>query len=675
MSSEDKNLTANHLKNLTNSYLLQHLYNAVDWYPWCDEVFKKAEDEKKMIFLSIGYSTCHWCHVMAHESFEDDEVAKILNDNYIAVKVDREERPDIDNVYMSVCQALTGSGGWPLTIIMTADKKPLFAGTYFPKNTTGGRIGLIELLKQISNLWRNDRQSQLNQSAQLVEHFKNTKTDTSAQKSYEEIISNTYQALKSAFESDYGGFNLQPKFPTPHNLFFLIRYYKYTKEKYARNMVEKTLNSMYDGGIFDHVGYGFSRYSTDKMWLVPHFEKMLYDNALLILAYCEAYAVTNNEIYRDIVIKIISYLTDEMMSPEGAFYSAQDADSEGVEGKYYVFSYKELDELLDRKELEFLIKHYNVSESGNFEGKNILNKINTSNDNTDLEKVVIKKLYDYREKRVHPFLDTKILSSWNCLMIAALSFAGRLFDSKFIDIAKQCEEFISQNMMDDTILYTSYKDLKHSDNSFMADYANMIWGLTELFSATRDIAYLSKAVKLQKYVIKLFWDEDEEKFYMTDKTSQELPIRPKDDYDGAMPSGNSVTIMNLVRLYNITHDAEFKEIADKAVKSFAYHAENSPSAYTHYNAALLIYTAPHRQVVITGKNDVISLYDKINSSFLPFTTIIVHDGSKSNIEVIPELDNYLVKDEMTAYICENFTCGSPISDEGELFDKLSSIND
>ena len=663
----------NHLSNQTSPYLLQHVNNPVDWYPWGDEAFQRAREEDKMVFLSVGYSTCHWCHVMAHESFENQEVANLLSKNYISIKVDREERPDIDEVYMNVCQSMTGSGGWPLTIIMTPDKKPFFAGTYFPTHSRNGIIGFIELLNQLSSLWHNEREKLIEQSDYLVEQFSQYETLDNQDTSNEQIIENAYNSLLKRYDSKYGGFSTQPKFPSPHNLFFLLRYYKYSNDLYSLKMAETTLQSMYAGGIFDHVGYGFSRYSTDNKWLVPHFEKMLYDNALLILTYTEAYSITKNEMYRDVVEKIIKYVMDEMTSPEGAFFSALDADSEGIEGKYYVFDYSELKDLLQDEELHFLENHYNVSKNGNFEGKNILNKIGILTQTPDNDKQVIKKLFEYRKKRVPPFLDTKILSSWNGLMIAALSYAGSILNNDFVEYAKKTANFILSNMMDSEYnLYTSYKDNNISNTGFLPDYSNVAWGLINLYSATLETDYLKHAINLTKKMIEKFWDENQLKFFMNEKSKAELPFRPKDEYDGATPSGNSVAVMNLIRLYNYTHNDNFKQIIDSAIQSSATSAENYPNAYMHFISALLMHSTPHRQIVITGKNQK-ELYNKLIKQFMPFTTVILYDGDKRQVDLMPELRNYPVEDNLKAYICENFTCGNPIDNEDKLFDKLSVI--
>ncbi|MCK5130306.1 MAG: thioredoxin domain-containing protein [Clostridiales bacterium] len=665
-----KNNHTSHLENQTSPYLQQHVYNPVDWYPWGDEAFKKAQDEDKMIFLSIGYSTCHWCHVMAHESFESDEVANILKDNYIAIKVDREERPDIDNVYMNVCQALTGGGGWPLTVIMTAEKKPFFAGTYFPKHTIQNRIGIIEVLMQIATLWNIERKALLEQSAVLMNHFNKMTTSKAQTQSNEFIFDTAYEALKTNFDKTYGGFSVQPKFPTPHNLLFLMRYSVSTGNKNALAMTETTLSSMYEGGIFDHVGYGFSRYATDSRWLIPHFEKMLYDNALLTIAYSEAYTLTGKVRYRDIAQKTLDYLLHDMKSPDGAFYAAQDADSEGVEGKYYVFSYTELAELLDAVELKLLKDTYNVTEHGNFEGNNILNKIGTSDKESTIEKQVIKKLYDYRQKRVPPFLDDKILASWNGLMIAALSTAGQTIDKKYLTYAEETTDFIFTHMVDDDYkLYTSYKDGKRSDSGFLQDYANMIWGLVALYKATRNITHLECAVMLCYKMILLFLDTKTMRFFMNEKDSEELPMRPKDDYDGAMPSGNSVAVMSMITLYNLTHDMKLKGIIDEAIKAFSHNVEKTPTAYMHYVSALLLYNTPHRQVVITGENQS-ALYEKIIKVFLPHTTVIYVDGSDRQQLLIPDVKNYPESDYLKAYVCEDYVCKYPITDEKVLMKLL-----
>ncbi|MDD5016969.1 MAG: thioredoxin domain-containing protein [Eubacteriales bacterium] len=671
----DKKRVPNKLLNETSPYLLQHAHNPVDWYPWGDEAFEKARREDRPVFLSIGYSTCHWCHVMAHESFEDKEVAQILNAGFVSVKVDREERPDIDEVYMSVCQALTGSGGWPLTVIMSADKMPFFAGTYLPKNTAYGRMGLIELLAKVMVMWQKDRGS-LTQNREKIRVFFDQTDETRADVAADsrKILNKAYEYISSLFDGEYGGFSVSPKFPTPHYLLYLLHYWKAYDKKDALLMVEKTLGHMYRGGIFDHIGYGFSRYSTDSKWLVPHFEKMLYDNAMLLLAYTDAYAATGNAEYHGVAQKIATYLLRDMRSPDGGFYSAEDADSEGVEGKYYVWDYRELKNELTEDELCFLEARYGVKNGGNFEGKNILNLIDARLEGGELETAVIKKLYSMRDKRVRPFRDEKISASWNGLAIEALVFAGVFFDEPvYIAAARNAADFILSEMTGkDGTLYGTYKDGRRS-KAFLADYANAANALIALYTATLEMGYIDKAVSLVKDMIRLFWDEAEKRFYMTPKGDEALFMRPRDDYDGAMPSGNSSAVMCLVRLFNLKGDADIKKTLDNAIKGFVPKADLSPGAHMHFLSAMMTYTMPHRQVVIASDRDnqnTMDAYMAINHAYLPFTTVIYYDKSAEMDKVFPELAQYKTDAAFSAYVCENFTCKRPIHTSIELKKEL-----
>ena len=426
---------ANRLANEKSPYLLQHANNPVNWYPWGDGAFDKAKSEDKPVFLSIGYSTCHWCHVMEKESFEDDEVAGILNDNFISIKVDREERPDIDHIYMSVCQLMTGQGGWPLTVFMTPDKKPFFAGTYFPKENRWQRPGLLTVLKRISNIWETSREKLIDVGDQMTRAIKELPARLAGEPS-ESVLGKAYGQLKASFDSDFGGFGRAPKFPSPHTLMFLLRFYKKHSEKQALKMVEKTLLGMFKGGLYDHIGSGFSRYSTDQKWLVPHFEKMLYDNALLAYTYLEACQVTKEPFYGVVAGEIFKYVFRKLSSPEGGFYSAEDADSEGVEGKFYVWSKKEVEKILGDKGAEAFCRQYDITDDGNFEGENIPNLTKSGLEeagslfNVFEETLELRdKLYRVRDKRVHPARDDKILTSWNGLMIAALAKGSSVLNS------------------------------------------------------------------------------------------------------------------------------------------------------------------------------------------------------------------------------------------------------
>ena len=606
---------------------------------------------------------------MAHESFESQDVADILNAGFVSVKVDREERPDIDEVYMSVCQAMTGSGGWPLTILMTADKKPFFAGTYFPKGSEFGRMGLTELIEKIIGIWSKDRESLIQNSQKIFELFKDTgdgaRHEAADQKA---ILEKAFDDIKGSFDAQYGGFSYSPKFPAPHYLLYLLHYWKAYGDPKTLDMVETTLEHMYRGGIFDHVGYGFSRYSTDHQWLVPHFEKMLYDNAMLLLAYTECFAATGKQKYQDIGKKIATYVLRDMRSPDGGFYSAEDADSEGVEGKYYVWDYSELENLLSGDELRLLEERYGVTRRGNFEGKNILNL--TGEDTGDMD-AVFKKLYDVRLKRIPPFKDTKISASWNGLMIEALARAGAVMgEPAYIESAKKAADFVLSEMIGEKGgLSGSYKDGRRSEKGFLGDYANMINALTALYSVALDIRYLQEAARLAEDMIQIFWDEDEDRFYMCKKEEEELFFRPRDEYDGAMPSGNASAITALLRLCNLTGHAQFCETVDRAMNVFSVKANASPGSYVHFLTSLLVRLIPHRQVMISAERvdkAAVDTYATIARRFLPFTTVIYYDRSSQTDESFPKLSGDKTTEPFAGYVCENFSCQNPVYSREDL---------
>lgn len=594
----DKDVVPNILINEKSPYLLQHAHNPVNWYPWGEEAFSKAKAEDKPIFLSIGYSTCHWCHVMERECFEDEDVAKVLNENFISIKVDREERSDIDSIYMTFCQAYTGSGGWPLTIIMTPEKKPFFAGTYFPKESKYGRPGLIELLDSIYDMWSKDKKRLINYSLEMIDQIKReTEIEIDENnKINESVIKETIESLKQFFDKRYGGFSRVPKFPTPHNMYFLLEYYIKTEDEKALNMVEETLKHMYKGGIFDHVGFGFSRYSTDEKWLVPHFEKMLYDNALLSLIYTKTYEITGKELYKRIAEKIYTYMINNMISPEGGFYSAEDADSEGIEGKFYVWDIEEIEKVLGKQDGKTYCELYGITERGNFEEKNIPNLINRDIEklelNENLKEQLEKmraKLYDYREKRIHPFKDDKTLTSWNGLAIASFAYGGRIFNNQsYIEISERAADFILKRLIrDDGRLLSRYREGESAYAAVLEDYAFVIWGLIELYKANSQYKYQEKCIYLHDQMMKLFWDEKQGGLYLYGLDSEELIVRPKELYDGAIPSGNSVATFNMLRLYDITDDTKFKQFAERQFKAFGTTAKRNPIAYTHFITAYI----------------------------------------------------------------------------------------
>lgn len=674
------NFVANRLINEKSPYLLQHAHNPVDWYPWGDEAFLKAIKEDKPIFLSIGYSTCHWCHVMERESFEDEDVAKVLNDNFVSIKVDREERPDIDSVYMDVCQALTGSGGWPMTIIMTPNKKPFFAGTYIPKNSRYGMMGLIDLLNTVSKIWKKDKEKLLRSSEEIVREIRTNYDKGEKGEIDEEDIHKTFSHFSSAFDSIYGGFGNAPKFPTPHSLYFLLRYYKMNDSKAALDMVTKTLDSMYKGGIFDHIGFGFSRYSTDKKWLVPHFEKMLYDNALLAVAYAEAFLATGEKLYKEVCEKIFSYILRDMSSEDGGFYSAEDADSEGEEGKFYIWTYDEVINLLGKEDGELFCRCYDITPNGNFQNKNIPNLISQSIDEIENDKMLKDKLEDLRdrlfkcrEKRIHPHKDDKILTSWNGLMIAALAICGKVFQNKtYIEKAEKACRFIFENLIkSDGRLQARFREGEAAHLAYLDDYSFLIWGLIELYEATFKADYLKKAISLNEDMYKYFWDKENGGFYLYGEDSEELIWRPKEIYDGALPSGNSVAALNMLRLGRLTGNLDLEERAVEIFKTFGKKVKDMPTAYAYFMCAFMYYVAGGKEVVVSGhKNnkEVESLINKINTSYDPFTVVILNDGDDTLKEIAPiTADKGLVDGKPAVYICENFACQKPITDFYELF--------
>lgn len=669
---------SNRLINEKSPYLLQHAYNPVDWFSWSEEAFEKAKKEDKPVFLSIGYSTCHWCHVMERESFEDEEVAEVLNRDFISIKVDREERSDIDSIYMTFCQAYTGGGGWPLTVILTPDKKPFFAGTYFPKNSRYGMPGIIEVLNKVSEIWKEDKENFIKYSDEILEEIKAYHKNESIEELDEKIIKDTVNILKQSFRRNYGGFSSQPKFPMPHNLYFLLRYYYIYKDEEVLNIIERNLQYMYKGGIFDHIGFGFARYSTDEKWLVPHFEKMMYDNALLSLVYTEAYSLTNKELYKEIATKIYSYVLRDMTSSEGGFYSAEDADSEGVEGKFYVWDLEELEEILGKERAEFYCNIYNITKRGNFEGKNIPNLINTSLDkiknNKEFEEQLEnsrQKLFQHREQRVHPFKDDKILTSWNGLIIASLSHAGKVFNKEeYIDAAKKGSDFILKNLIRaDGRLLARYRDGEAANLAVLEDYAFFVFGLIELYEASFEIKYLEKAIELNNQMIELFMDK-EGGFYLYGSDSEELIMRPKEIYDGAIPSGNSVAALNLLMLSNFTGDSKFKEIAEKQFNIFSGNITKNPAAHVNLITAFIYSRTPVKEVVIAGEkgeNFVEETLDKINSKYNPFQRVILNNEDERLYKVNSFVRNQgKANGKNVVYVCENFSCGRPIDKLDEL---------
>ncbi len=645
--------TSNRLTNETSPYLLEHKDNPVDWYPWCEEAFERAEREDKPIFLSIGYSACHWCHVMARESFEDEEIAGLLNKYFISIKVDKEERPDIDSVYMSVCQAFTGSGGWPTSIFMTADQRPFYAGTYFPKASRRGMIGMRELLLSVREAWLSDRKALIEQADEIIGHL--NKADITANLSEEDLIHSALRQYERMYDEKYGGFGRAPKFPTPHNILFLLELYERRKNRSALRMAEHTLLQMYRGGMFDHVGFGFCRYSTDKRFLVPHFEKMLYDNALLILAYCKAYSVTKKPLYLSIAEKTAEYIFRDMTSPEGGFYSSQDADSEGEEGKYYLFTPSEIISVLGKENGERFNRRFDITDEGNFEGKSIPNLLKSDPMDDSCEQF-LSTLDDYRRGRYSLRRDEKILTSWNGLMIAAMC---RLYlvsgKEKYLSAAKKADNFIKKHLYDGISLYVSYHSERRGVRGFLDDYAAYIFAKTSLYRATLESEYLKEAIRLCDKAIADFADGSGG-FYLYGNEHEELILRPKETYDGAIPSGNSLMAYNLVLLSQITSKEKYRLEAERQLDFLTQGASRYPVGYPMLLTALIKHIDPPMKITVVPdeKTDVSSL-----ATMLPEDAIVTLP--------LPSATEYAMKNEKTTYyVCKGRACLPPTNDLSDL---------
>lgn len=692
---------SNRLIREKSPYLLQHAHNPVEWYPWGSEAFEAAKKQDKPIFLSIGYSTCHWCHVMEKESFEDLEVAKLMNEAFINVKVDREERPDIDSIYMAVCQMMTGSGGWPLTIIMTPDKRPFFASTYIPKEAKFGRLGMKELIPRINGLWKSKRDQLLNSAKEVVARLvtsEHTSDISEGKKIGEEVLDAAYESLSEGFDEEHGGFGSAPKFPTPHHLTFLLRYWKRTNYEKALWMVEKTLRSMRLGGIFDQVGFGFHRYSVDSRWFAPHFEKMLYDQAMLTMAYIETYQATKKEEYAETAQEILTFVLRDMTSPQGGFYTSIDADSEGEEGKFYIWREHEIRQILSPEGADLVTKVFGVQENGNFRdettykdtGNNILYLSNPlQRVSLDIKipepelkerlQTATRKLFSAREKRIHPSRDDKILTDLNGLMIATLAKVGQALDqAEYKEAAQRAADFIRAKMRDSRgRLYHRYRDSEAAIPGFLDDYAFFVWGLIELYEATFETGYLKSAIELTQHMINHFWDEEHGGFYISADDTESVVTRRKDAYDGAHPSGNSVATLNLLRLAHMTEKPEFEERASRVMLALSNTVSKAPSAYTQLLIALDFAIGPTSEVVIVGDwgaEDTDAMLKALRSNFLPNKVMLFRaaDNESPEITRLAEFTRELPGKEgiATAYVCKDYKCSLPTTDVRKMLDLL-----
>ena len=665
----------NHLKAEKSPYLLQHVNNPVDWYPWSQSAFDKAKAEDKPVFLSIGYSTCHWCHVMAHESFEDAEVAEVLNRDFICVKVDREERPDVDTVYMSVCQALTGSGGWPMTVILTPDQKPFWAGTYLPKNSRYGMPGLLDLLAAVTQQWHTGREALLNSSEQIVSLLQAQERDAQSSSPDKELLLRAFEQFKRGYDSRWGGFGSAPKFPTAHNLLFLLRYSALSENEDASKMALHTLKQMYRGGMFDHIGGGFSRYSTDQKWLVPHFEKMLYDNALLSCAYLEAYQKTRKAVYRTVVTKTLDYVLRELTDVQGGFYCGQDADSEGIEGKYYVFTPNEVINVLGEADGQRFCDWFGITQQGNFEGKNILNLIeNRHFEESDGQiECLCQKLYDYRLTRVRLHKDDKILTSWNGLMIAALAQTGWLLkETKYLNAATKAESFITKYLTDtNNRLRLRWRDGETAHDGQLDDYAFYALALLALYRATFDVGYLASAIRVAEQILSLFSDDNNGGFYRSASDGEQLITRPKEVYDGAIPSGNSVTALVLCRLAALTGETKWQQAADRQLRFVCGAISDYPAGYCVSLLAMMTVLYPGQELICAAadEGDPEMLLNFLRETPVSNLTVLVKTRSNQQAlaQAAPFTADYPLPEHGCGYyLCRNKACSAPVYSLPEL---------
>ncbi len=634
--------------------------------------------------MTLAYKpTCHWCHVMAHESFEDQEVAGILNENFISIKVDREERPDIDAVYMNVTQQITGNGGWPMTIIMTPEQKPFFAATYIPKHSKYGMAGLTELLETVALKWKNDKKELIDSGSKITEFILSLESQhLKGNRLNKKVLERAIDVLENSFDEEYGGFGEIPKFPKASCLLFLLNYYLAQKDEPSLYMAEKTLDCMYRGGIFDHVGNGFSRYSTDGKWLVPHFEKMLYDNALLAYTYAYAYQITKKGLYKDITERILEYVLNEMTDEKGGFYSAQDADSRGEEGKYYTFTPGEIKNVLGEDDGKYFIQFYGITEEGNFEGENIPNLIyNDKYFKQDRRiKEINKKLYEYRLRRNELHKDDKILTSWNGMMIAALAKAYKaLNNEEYLHVAEKAVNFIEKYLIDDDVIGVRYREGVVLGNGTLDDYAMYCWALIELYEATCNFDYIERAVVLNNKMFNLFWDNDNGGFFMKSIKGEKLLYNPKEIFDGAVPSGNSVAALNILKLSRITGTAQLEELADKQLRFISNNVADYPVSCSFALLSVIFELYPSKEIVCLVKDDegfekiknILRKNIKISNTGIVVKYFELKKSTKSG--VLPDfIRNYeLVENKDTFYICENKNCSLPFNDVRRLEEELS----
>lgn len=674
----------NNLINETSPYLLQHAHNPVNWFAWGEEAFEKAKAEDKPVLISIGYSACHWCHVMEHESFEDEETARVMNAQFVNIKIDLEERPDVDQIYMAFVQMTIGNGGYPLNVFLTPDKLPFFGGTYFPPVNRYNMPSFRHVLESVADAYKNRRDELLHSANEILGEIRRVGlAETASENLNLDQLDKAFQSFARTFDNVNGGFGGAPKFPPPMSLEFLLRYYKRTKNENALEMVKKTCDKMAHGGIYDQLGGGFHRYTVDAIWLTPHFEKMLYDNAQLARIYLHLFQITKDEFYKRIAVETLEYVRREMLDANGGFYTAQDADSEGVEGKFFVWTPTEIEEILGETDAAVFNFFYDVSEDGNFEEKNILNVKNSLRETAEVLNISEEKLketlergreklFKEREKRIKPFRDEKVLTAWNGLMLATFAEASAILDDKdYLEIARQNADFILENLQKDGWLLRSWKDGQAKLNGYLEDYANFADGLIELFQVSGEGTYLKEAKLLADVLITEFWDADGGAFFFTANNHEELIVRTKDFYDNAMPSGNSVAADVLLKLAHLVGDEKYRHFAVTVLRLVSPQIRRYPNAFGRVLSALEFYLNPTKEIVILGAKDS-ELEREVWREYLPHKVVVLAEQTEENAELIPLLqDRKMIDNKPTAFVCENFTCQKPTTSQSELAEQLA----
>jgi len=683
----------NRLIDETSPYLLQHAHNPVDWYPWGEEALNLAKELDKPILLSIGYSACHWCHVMERESFENEEIAAIMNKHYINIKVDREERPDLDEIYMSAVQIMTGSGGWPMTVFLTPDRKPFYGGTYFPPDDRYGRPGFPKLLVAVKDAYQNKRADIDEQAEKLVSHINQISNPESVDDLLldDKIIEQAFYHYQNRFDSQHGGFGQAPKFPPGMGLILLLRYWKRSGNSRSLHIVEFTLEKMARGGMYDQLGGGFHRYSTDEIWLVPHFEKMLYDNSLLTVAYLEAFQATSKPFYREVVEETLDYVLREMYNQQnGGFYSTQDADSEGVEGKFFVWTPGEVEQILGQADAKIFCDFYDVTDHGNFEHQNILwvktpadlyaKKIKIDQANlVNILNRCKKKLFEIRDKRIKPGLDDKILTSWNGLMIRSMGLAYQILgDLRYLEAAEKSAKFILTELVQKNgHLLRTHRAGKSHLNACLEDYSYFIAGLIELYQASFDPYWLREADRLNQIMISQFWDPQNGGFFFTGKDYPELIVRSKSAYDGATPSGASMAIHVLLRLAILLNQPDLIEKAKTTFSLYDHAMKTAPSGSAQMLCGVDFLIDTPKEIAIVGNplsEQTQEILKNIHRRFVPNKVVALLNPNTEDRQKIEELIPLLasktsIDGKTTIYVCQNYACQLPTTDVGDL-DKL-----